>query len=76
MSTQKMDHHRVSCDEPGCPEAINLAAIDTSHMRKVLEVNKWWMAETGDIVHDEISGADFIGYATYCPVHKMKVVSR
>ena len=69
MTARKMDYNRVTCDHTGCPEAINLAALDTAHMRKILHVNKWWMDERGDIVHDEISGNDFIGYKTLCPVH-------
>jgi hypothetical protein len=70
MSYRKMDYHRVFCDEPDCPEVINLAAMDTDHMRKTLHANHWWMSESGDIVRDEISGNDFVGYKTLCPAHR------
>jgi hypothetical protein len=54
----------------GCPETISFAAYDIDHMRKMLAAHRWWMDERGDITHDEISGADFVGYKTLCPVHR------
>lgn len=66
----QLNHNKVDCDHSSCPEAINLAAIDIEHMRKVLAANGWWMDSSGDVVHDEISGADFVAYKTYCPAHR------
>lgn len=70
MSVQKMDYNRVSCDEPGCPTQINIAILHTEHMRETLHANQWWMDTSGEIVHDALSGQDFIGYKTLCPKHR------